>query len=200
MPFFEKKWKMFKRPPLDFIHDTNHFQERYHLNYHERPPIFGPLQKFIPYDKGNAVMPGEIHDHDNRNEFSTSPPSKKQATLALSTAKAEYQAMAAAVQEAIYLRALLEDFGFPMKKPIDIGEDSQSCINSPQGTPSSSTRCHSWHADRCSSQFVRCRFRHSCDFPGCSALHRRWCHIRRSLVHQLPNHHVNGVGRRTYRA
>ena len=36
--------------------------------------------------------------------------------------------MAAAVQEAIYLRALLEDFGFPMKKPIDIGEDNQSCI------------------------------------------------------------------------
>ena len=36
--------------------------------------------------------------------------------------------MAAAVREAIYLRALLEDFGFPMKKPIDIGEDNQSCI------------------------------------------------------------------------
>ena len=53
---------------------------------------------------------------------------KKQATVALSSAEAEYQAMAAAVQEAIYLRALLEDFGLPMKKPIDIGEDNQSCI------------------------------------------------------------------------
>ena len=42
--------------------------------------------------------------------------------------EAEYQVMAAAVQEAIYLRALLEDFGLPMKKPIDIGEDNQSCI------------------------------------------------------------------------
>ena len=41
------------------------------------------------------------------------------------------------------------------------------------GTPSSSTLCHSWNAGRCSSQFLRCRFRHSCDFPGCSALHRR---------------------------
>ena len=40
--------------------------------------------------------------------------------VALSSAEAEYQAMAAAVQEAIYLRALLEDFGLPMKKPIDI--------------------------------------------------------------------------------
>ena len=53
---------------------------------------------------------------------------KKQATVALSTAEAEYQAMAAAVQEAIYLRALLNDFGFPVKKQIDIGEDNQSCI------------------------------------------------------------------------
>ena len=53
---------------------------------------------------------------------------KKQATVALSSAEAEYQAMAAAVQEAIYLRPLLEDFGLAMKKPIDIGEDNQSCI------------------------------------------------------------------------
>ena len=52
---------------------------------------------------------------------------KKQATVALSSAEAEYQAMAAAVQETIYLRALLEDFGLAMKKPIDIGEDNQSC-------------------------------------------------------------------------
>ena len=53
---------------------------------------------------------------------------KKQATVALSTAETEYQAMAAAVHEAIYLRALLKDFGFPMKKQIDIGEDNKSCI------------------------------------------------------------------------
>ncbi|CAB4002241.1 Hypothetical predicted protein [Paramuricea clavata] len=53
---------------------------------------------------------------------------KKQATVALSTAEAEYQAMAAAAQEAIYLRALLKDFGFPMEKATDIGEDNQSCI------------------------------------------------------------------------
>ncbi|CAB4001164.1 Hypothetical predicted protein [Paramuricea clavata] len=53
---------------------------------------------------------------------------KKQATIALSTAEVEYQAMAAAAQEAIYLRALLKDFGFPMEKATDIGEDNQSCI------------------------------------------------------------------------
>ena len=62
------------------------------------------------------------------NGGATSWEVKKQATVALSSAEAEYQAMAAAVQEAIYLRALLEDFGLPMKKPIDIGEDNQSCI------------------------------------------------------------------------
>ena len=53
---------------------------------------------------------------------------KKQATVALSSTEAEYQAMAAAVQEAIYLRALMKDFGYPMKEPIYIGEDNQSCI------------------------------------------------------------------------
>ena len=53
---------------------------------------------------------------------------KKQATVALSTAEAEYQAMAAAAQEAIYLRALLKDFGFPMEKATDIGKNNQSCI------------------------------------------------------------------------
>ena len=53
---------------------------------------------------------------------------KKQATVALSSTEAEYQAMAAAVQEAIYLRSLMKDFGYPMKEPIYIGEDNQSCI------------------------------------------------------------------------
>ena len=49
---------------------------------------------------------------------------KMQATLAVSTAEAEYQGMAAAVQEAIFLRALLKDldFRFPMKRPIDSGD------------------------------------------------------------------------------
>ena len=50
-------------------------------------------------------------------------------------------------------------------RPTDVVESS--------GTPSSSTLYHSWNASRCSSQFLRCRFRHSCDLPGCSALHRR---------------------------
>ena len=51
---------------------------------------------------------------------------KKQATVALSSSEAEYQGMAAAVQEALYQKQLLEDFGFQLKRSI--GEDNQSCI------------------------------------------------------------------------
>ena len=53
---------------------------------------------------------------------------KKQATVALSSSEAEYQGMAAAVQEASYLKQLLEDFGIQPKHPIAIGDDNQSCI------------------------------------------------------------------------
>ena len=53
---------------------------------------------------------------------------KKQATVALPSSEAEYQGMAAAVQEALYLKQLLEDFGIQQKRPITIGEDNQSCI------------------------------------------------------------------------
>ena len=53
---------------------------------------------------------------------------KKQDTVALSSSEAEYQGMAAAVQEALYLKQLLEDFGIQQKRPIAIGEDNQSCI------------------------------------------------------------------------
>ena len=53
---------------------------------------------------------------------------KKQPTVALSSSEAEYQGMAGAVQEALYLKQLLEDFGIQQKRPIEIGEGNQSCI------------------------------------------------------------------------
>ena len=53
---------------------------------------------------------------------------KKQATVALSLSEAEYQGMAASVQEALYLKQLLEDFGIQQKHPRAIGEDNQNCI------------------------------------------------------------------------
>ena len=57
---------------------------------------------------------------------------KKQTTVALSSSEAEYQGMAAAVQKALYLKQLREDFGIQQKHPIAIGEDNQSCIKSCQ--------------------------------------------------------------------
>ena len=36
--------------------------------------------------------------------------------------------MAAAVQEALYLKQILEDFGIQQKHPITFAEDNQSCI------------------------------------------------------------------------
>ena len=63
-------------------------------------------------------------------------------------------------------------------RPADVVEVS--------GTPSSSTLCHSWNAGRCSSQFLRCRFRHSCDFPGCSALHRHVVAHRKAAKSPAP--------------
>ena len=53
---------------------------------------------------------------------------KKQAKVAHCSSEAEYQGMAAAVQEVLYLKQLLEDFGMQQKRPIAIGEDNQSCI------------------------------------------------------------------------
>ena len=52
---------------------------------------------------------------------------KNQAN-AFSSWEAEYQGMAVAFREALYLKQLLEDFGIQQKTPIAIGEDNQSCI------------------------------------------------------------------------
>lgn len=54
--------------------------------------------------------------------------SKKQQTAAISTCEAEYQAMAAAVQEVLYLRSLLCEMGISNNSPTTILEDNQSCI------------------------------------------------------------------------
>ena len=54
--------------------------------------------------------------------------SRLQTTVALSTAEAEYMALNAAVQEAIYLRRSLKALGFEQKGPTKIMEDNQGCI------------------------------------------------------------------------
>jgi len=54
--------------------------------------------------------------------------SRKQPVVALSTTKAEYLALCAATQEAIWLRRLLTDFKAPPERPTTIREDNQSAI------------------------------------------------------------------------
>ena len=51
---------------------------------------------------------------------------KKQATVALSSSEAEYQGMAAAVQEALCLKRLQENSGMQLKYPIANGLNNQS--------------------------------------------------------------------------
>ena len=48
--------------------------------------------------------------------------------MALSLCEAEYQGLAGAVQEAIFLQSLLCEMGYEQTQPTIIGEDNQSCI------------------------------------------------------------------------
>jgi hypothetical protein len=54
--------------------------------------------------------------------------SKKQATVALSTAEAEYMALSTAAQEVSWLRKFLVNFGLDQNKATVIFEDNQGCI------------------------------------------------------------------------
>jgi Reverse transcriptase (RNA-dependent DNA polymerase)/gag-polypeptide of LTR copia-type len=54
--------------------------------------------------------------------------SQRQQTVALSTAEAEYMALTAAIQEAVYLRQLLTDLGEKPAGATVINEDNQGCI------------------------------------------------------------------------
>ena len=61
--------------------------------------------------------------------------SQKQTCVALSTAEAEYIALAAAAQEATWMRKLMKDFHESQAEPVTIYEDNQSAIciaNNPQ--------------------------------------------------------------------
>lgn len=54
--------------------------------------------------------------------------SKRQPTVALSTAEAEYMALSMAVQTVIWIRKLLKDFYIASEKSTIIYEDNQGCI------------------------------------------------------------------------
>jgi hypothetical protein len=55
--------------------------------------------------------------------------SKKQPTVALSTTEAEYMASCMANREAVWLRRLLENLGYPQKSATTIFEDNRGCID-----------------------------------------------------------------------
>ena len=54
--------------------------------------------------------------------------SKLQHTVALSTVEAEYMALAVGVQEAVFMRQLMEDLGHKQQEATTIHEDNQGCI------------------------------------------------------------------------
>ena len=54
--------------------------------------------------------------------------SKKQPTVALSSCKAEYMALTASTQEAMFLQMLAEDFGRSIVTPINLHGDNQGSL------------------------------------------------------------------------
>ena len=92
---------------------------------------------FNLYGSADADWAGDVDDrrsttgysfHVQRSGAAISWSTKKQPTAAISTSEAEYQAMAAAVQEGLYLRSLLNEMDMTCDGPTVINEDNQSCI------------------------------------------------------------------------
>ena len=85
------------------------------------------MHKKASYDlvgESDADWSGDVNDRKTTTGYYFKPNGrgallcwgvKKKATVALSSSEAEYQGMAAAVQETMYLKQLLEDFGIQHK-------------------------------------------------------------------------------------
>ena len=101
--------------------------------------------------ESDADWSGDVNDRKsttgfyfklNRRGAALSWGVKKLAKFALSSSEAEYQGMAAGVQEALYLKKFLEDFGIQQRRPIAIEEDNQSCIRLCQNPVKQKRRKH----------------------------------------------------------
>ena len=83
----------------------------------------------------DADWAGDINDRKSTtgfiikiNECVINWISKKQSTVALSTAEAEYMSISAAIQEVIWINQLMNELGFNVIKPMIVYSDNQSAI------------------------------------------------------------------------
>ena len=90
--------------------------------------------------------------------------SKRQSTVALSSAEAEYMAGSSQVQEVIALRKLLTNLGFPQREPTLVYADNATCISWSEGTIGGSARAK--HVD------LRVHFLHDAVQAGHLVLHK----------------------------
>jgi hypothetical protein len=68
--------------------------------------------------------------------------SKKQPTVAMSTAEAEYMGMSAATEELMWMRQFLEEIGLKYRKPIILRTDNQTARIIAKGEVSSTRTKH----------------------------------------------------------
>jgi hypothetical protein len=90
--------------------------------------------------------------------------SKRQPTVALSSAEAEFISASAMVQEVIYLRKFLSNLGFPQTAPTPVFADNETCIAWSEGSVGGSDRAK--HVD------LRVHFVHEARKAGHLQLHK----------------------------
>jgi hypothetical protein len=90
--------------------------------------------------------------------------SKRQPTIALSTAEAEFISASALVQEVIYLRKFMGNLGFPQTAPTPVFADNETCIAWSEGSVGGSERAK--HVD------PRVHFVHEARAAGHLQLHK----------------------------